>query len=186
MSFKKHMTLKKPTLTPTTRHRSVSLKPVNFNEQDRTFRARFVTPEGKELDIPCTKDVFRRIDGPKNKAGLDMAIDKDYVIHVTQESCKVSASDVKLVTNVHAYPKVAYARGLVPEKSKGVTALEIRVLANGDIDVEVVPPKVTYHIVQKVLAELDSLSEVSAGDILLDEYEVTSVAGNRISIELLP
>ena len=136
----------------------------------------------REVHMPCTQECWAKVEGgPPIKGephpGLDMRTNLKFVV--------ITTADGKLATDVDVLPDNQYERGMVPEELKDKTVLEIEVdQKSGGLKVLTIPPKTSNVLVDGILKHLDTLTEISAGDILAGGHRVDSVAGNRLQIKV--
>ena len=179
-------TLKKPSRL-CKRIKAAALKPPVFTTDPDTDKQIlwlvYVDAQSfREIRIPCTQPCWAKVEGgPPVKGephpGLDMRTNLKFVV--------ITTPDGKTATDVDILPDNQYERGMVPEELKGKTELEIEIdQATGGLRIIAIPPKTPSLTVDNILKNLDTLSKVSAGDILTGGHRVNSVAGNRLSIKV--
>ena len=136
---------------------------------------------GVEKHHPSTRQAWLKSLGPKQKVGrplrgLDNRIDADFYIIIDKES--------KLVVDIDVMPRQRYALGMVPEALQGVSEMIIKInQSTGGLEVLQMPPKIRDNKILTILDAIDKMDVISSGDSLAG-YEVTSVGGDKVTIEI--
>ncbi len=121
--------------------------------------------------------------GPKAQPGrpvpgLDNQIYEDFFI--------IKDTLTKQIIGIDRLPKNDYKGGLVPEDLQGVTAMQLKVdNKTGELHVIVLPAKMRDARIRTILDSLDGEYQIFPGQMLKD-CEVTTVAGNNVTIEIPP
>jgi hypothetical protein len=171
--------LQKPKREGTTKVLARSLKPADLQEDgDETVAVMtFVDEQGNSKRMPCTREVYKRVEGNprpgKPHKALDMVLDKDFVVSIRDN----------VVVGVDVLPKVEARRFGTPADSEGVENVTVRVnQTTGEYDVVNTPPGLTTKALMRMLTSLDKEDLIKPGTILANRYEVLSVSGNLVEI----
>lgn len=178
-------TIKKPRRKFKEKVYAVNMKPPYLKDGETTDGdvpyISFVTAQSNGRRIPCTRKVFKRVEGRKRPGaphpGLDMRNDLEFVIGVNQEG---------VVNSVDTFPKtkkLMHNVGRVDEDNPEYVQLTVD--GDGQVDVKKVPEHVTYKGVIKLIQLLDGVDEVKPGMLLGGKHEVMSVAGNRVEVDFV-
>lgn len=176
--------LRKPKREGVVKIKAESIKPPEFEElSPGNFAYRLVVvSNGKELRLPCTKEVYRRADGPPVPVGTDkMGRGLDFRTESTFYIIKSPARD-GLVTAIDIQPENKTARGMVSEEAKKITSIVIRISPTGDQEIKQIPPGVDDKELLLIMNELDTKDQVAVNEILGHKYEVSEVAGSTIKL----
>lgn len=140
------------------------------------YQLRYVSPQHKELKIPCTEPVFRRALGQRSRrrahTGLDMQIYHRFVL--------VQDVATKLVVGVDMYPYRLVMHGLkrTDEPQHNCLVMSINP-TTGDMTVEDYPGEVSEGHILNLLSAIDPLGRLDIGQTY-NGFTVESIAAGRI------
>ena len=177
-------TLTKPKREGIIKIKAESIKPPESQELPTggyNYELVFVS-NGREIKQKCTKEVFRRADGPPVPPGTDkMGRGLDFKTNSTFYIIKNPSRD-GIIVAIDMQPENTTAKGPVSEEAKSKKDIVIRISPNGDLDVKQIPPGTPDVDLLLIMNQLDTLDTVTVGLIIGLRYEVTEVSGSTIHI----
>ena len=163
------------------------MKPIQFipgdtEEEDRCSIC-FVDTGNKEVLMPCTTTVARRVEGPRvnpkksGMAGLDAKLDANFFVLIDNKP------EGKVAVGVDVYPKNE-PRKFVKSENDGDTITMTVNQATGDVDILSMPMGLAHPLVRRILAKVDELKSINIGEQFPGGYTVSVVNGNRVVLDL--
>jgi len=139
----------------------------------------FITAQSNLRHAPCTRDVFRRVEGkPRPKQphpGMDMRRDLEFLVGINEDG---------IVTSVDTFPKLRkLMHNVARADEQNPDLIQLTVGAEGQIDIKTAPGHVLTKGFIRVIQLLDTVAEIKPGMRLDGRHEVMSVAGNRVEID---
>ncbi len=166
---------------------SVSMKPIQFvpgdTEEDDKCSICFVDSGSKEVIMPCTTAVARRVEGPRTNpkksglSGLDSRLDLNFFVLLSDKG------GVKTAVGVDTYPKNEPRKFVKPENEDGTVVMSIN-QASGDVDITSLPQGTPIALIRRILAKVDGSKSINIGDQYPGGYVVESINGNRVTLAL--
>jgi len=175
--------IRKPILKGFKTVRAAHMKPAEARQDEDgefTFSALYVTPRGKQERLPCSAAMYKKINGSEPKKGqrhkgLDMQVRLQFLLGI-------SKSD-KTLQHIHIVPENDAMHGMVPADLEGRENLEGTInTRTGEIQVTLMPAKVSNSTVDAIVLGLDKLEEVRVGDLVADKYPIVFISGNVFHI----
>jgi len=170
---------------------AVRILPPDFREDEETgeveYYLYFTTRNFKSKSMKCSRHVWRRAEGRSGpgvvRDGFDSLSSKhDFLLYHEGEG-----EDAKVVA-VDILPSTTYnAKTNAPENVQDQEYIELAInSATGEIQFQAVPIGVSKTQLQQLIAELDKVDSVNAGDTLGKAFYVYELQGNRLKVEPPP
>ena len=164
----------------------VSLKPPAIikdeDEQPTGFEVVFVTKQGSEHKLPCTKEVWKVIEGKnvlnQSQNGLDARLDCNFRLLQSKSNAVVEYVDIIRRNN--------YAGNQAqPDSAEEIKEVGLTIdPKTGNIEVKTIPTKVAELTVDALISALDELDEVVVGDTIGGKFYITDITKNGMSVEV--
>lgn len=166
---------------------AISMKPIQFvpgdTEEDDKCSICFVDGGNKEVLLPCTVGVARRVEGPRTNpkksglSGLDAKLDTNFFVLVDNKP------EGRVAVGVDSYPKNEPRKFVKSDNDGDSITLQINQIS-GDIDILSMPMGLAQAQVRRIAAKLDEKKAINIGDEIVSGYVVTGISGNRVTLDL--
>lgn len=149
------------------------------NSGDTQFFFYYVSRNYKSLSSECTKHVWKRAEGQTGpgvvRNGFDtLSSSRDFLLH--EKDGKIIAVDI-LPANVYT------SKTSAPAALHDLQHIEaVLNVSTGEVEFISVPVGVSKQQLQQLIAELDKVDMVQAGDTLGGAFYVHELQGNRLKI----
>jgi hypothetical protein len=121
-----------------------------------------------------------RVLGPKplpkrKRPGMYQRIRTTFVAHMRKDR----------LIGVDMFPVQQFLHSMMPEELRDVDEVTMRInLQTGEMDVSQIPATCRHTDMLELMAAIDRVAEIYPGQMLLENAEVTSVAGNEVKIRV--